>query len=438
MIQPVLGEEYMYINIRSKFMLCLIISLVWVMVCIYLAQPWIRELSGHVPLWFAVLAVYGIAIIPGFMYAFVASSLLFDHRPPLKPLDVFPAISILIPDYNESRAIVTTIASIKSNAYPGPLEIIVIDDGSTDDTPAILAAQSGIRVIRIQHAGKAAALNAGCAAAQYDLIVSLDSDTLLWHHALRNIVERLYSDPPSTAAVAGAVLVRNSRENLLTRLQEWDYFHGIGSVKRMQSLFQGTLVVQGAFSLYRKSIIEEAGGWKNSVGEDIVLTWGFLCKGYRTGFAENAVSFTSAPATYRNFYRQRKRWARGMIEGFKHHPCILFTRRYSLLFVLWNTLFPVLDAVYLFVFVPGVVLALFGYFFIAGPLTLLVLPLAFLVNYVMFSIQNQMFYDEGLKVRRNIVGLILYVALYQTLLVPASVAGYCAELLSLKKSWGSR
>lgn len=428
----------MYRTIRSKFTLCLLISLVWVMICIYLANPWIRELAGHVPMWFALLAVYGIAIIPGFMYAFVACSLLFDHRAPLKPLDVFPGISILIPDYNESRAIVTTIESIKSNAYPGPLEIIVIDDGSTDDTPAILAGQSGVTVIRNEHGGKAAALNAGMKAAQYGLLVSLDSDTLLWHHALRNIVERLCSDPPSTAAVAGAVLVRNSRENLLTRLQEWDYFHGIGSVKRMQSLFQGTLVVQGAFSLYRKSIVEEAGGWKNSVGEDIVLTWGFLCKGYRTGFAENAVSFTSAPTTYGSFCRQRKRWARGMIEGFKHHPCILFTRRYSTLFVFWNTLFPALDAVYLFIFLPGIVLALFGYFFIAGPLTLLVLPLAILMNYLMFSIQNQMFYDEGLRVRRNIVGLVLYVALYQTLLVPASVAGYLAEIFSLKKTWGSR
>ena len=73
-------------------------------------------------------------------------------------------------------------------------------------------------------------------------------------------------------AVAGSVLVRNSRDSLGTRMQEWDYFLGIASVKRMQGLYQGTLVAQGAFSLYRTEAVLAAGGWPDAIGEDIVLT----------------------------------------------------------------------------------------------------------------------------------------------------------------------
>jgi poly-beta-1,6-N-acetyl-D-glucosamine synthase len=79
--------------------------------------------------------------------------------------------------------------------------------------------------------------------------------------------------------VAGSVLVRNSRDNLWTRMQEWDYFLGIASVKRMQGLYQGTLVAQGAFGLYRTCAVAAAGGWPDAVGEDIVLTWQLMRQG---------------------------------------------------------------------------------------------------------------------------------------------------------------
>ena len=88
-------------------------------------------------------------------------------------------------------------------------------------------------------------------------------------NALTRIVERMLSDPPGTEAVAGSVLVRNSRRNVLTKAQEWDYFHGIAAVKRMQSMYHGTLVAQGAFSLYEREALREVGGWPDCVGEDM-------------------------------------------------------------------------------------------------------------------------------------------------------------------------
>lgn len=141
--------------------------------------------------------------------------------------------------------------------------------------------------------------------------LTVDGDSYLYKDALKNIVERFVNDPPHTAAVAGCILERNSRANWLAKAQEWDYFHGIACIKRIQSLFQETLVAQGAFSVYRKSVLQEAGGWPDCVGEDIVLTWAILKRGYRVGFCEDACAFTNVPATLGQFIRQRQRWSRG-------------------------------------------------------------------------------------------------------------------------------
>ena len=132
------------------------------------------------------------------------------------------------------------------------------------------------------HGGKAKALTA--ALRQVDTV---DGDGRrgypLMADSLRRIVARLAISPPDTVAVAGAVFVRNSRNNFITRAQEWDYFLGIASVKRQQGLFQGTMVAQGAFSVYRTKALKQAGGWPDRIGEDIVLTWAMMVEGGRVG-----------------------------------------------------------------------------------------------------------------------------------------------------------
>ena len=270
------------------------------------------------------------------------------------------------------------------------------------------------------------------------LTLTVDGDSYLYKDALRNLVGRYMSDPSDTRAVAGAVLVRNSRTNLVTAAQEWDYFHGIAAVKRLQSLYQGTLVAQGAFSVYDTCTIRDLGGWPDTVGEDIVLTWSILERGWRVGFAENACVFTNAPTTWSRFIRQRQRWSRGLIEAFKAHWRLLFKLRMTTLFIWWNLLFPYIDLAFTLAFIPGLVLALFGIYWLAGPLTLLLLPLAGLVNLVMFRIQSRMFAAQGLHVRRNLRGFFFYALCYSFVLQPACVVGYAKELFNRSKSWGTK
>lgn len=436
-------HRWSYMSVRLKFALTLIASIAWAVFSYSLAARWIQDLSSEVGSVLAHVMIFGIAILPGFMNAFLVVGLLLDRRPPRSQFadSDLPGISVLVAAYNEEDSILATIASIAQQEYPGPIEVMVINDGSTDGTMERLRTVSfpWLHVIDLKcNGGKAKALNVGLRHASYPLTVTLDADSYLYRNALRRLVERYMSDPPNTASVAGAVLVRNSRHNMVTRMQEWDYFHGIAAVKRLQSLFQGTLVAQGAFSLYRTDILRVVGGWPECVGEDIVLTWAILRDGHRVGYCEDAITFTNAPTTLRQFIRQRQRWSRGLIEAFKAHGSLLFHRRMSTLFIWWNLLFPYMDLIYTLVFIPGLLLACFGIYWLAGPMTLLVLPMAGLVNYLMYVIQSRMFRAQNLKVRHNPFGLMMYTLFYGVVLQPGCVMGYVAELLKMRKRWGTK
>ena len=436
--------KYLYLTLHAKFTIALTLSVLWAIMAATVAGRWVQDLSVITGTVLAHLIIWGIAVIPGFMNAFLVVSLLLDRRPRFTPNSMegrLPGITILVAAYNEEANILSTLDSIGKQNYPGELSVIVVNDGSTDDTLAKLASVSypWLQVLDMQrNVGKAQALTKALELVKTDLTLTVDGDCYLYKNALSNLIRRYISDPPNTRAVAGAVLTRNSRTNLVTKIQEWDYFHGIAAIKRLQSMYHGTLVAQGAFSAYDTRTLREIGGWPHTVGEDIVLTWGILEAGYRVGFAENACLFTNVPETWTQFIRQRQRWSRGLVEAFKSHWRLLFKPRMTTLFIWWNLLFPYMDLVFTFAFLPGLILACFGIFWIAGPMTLLVLPLAVLVNYLMFHIQSRMFSSQQLRVRRNPVGFVLYALFYSVILQPACVWGYVQELINRTKNWGTK
>jgi biofilm PGA synthesis N-glycosyltransferase PgaC len=432
-----------YLSVNEKFMIAFAGGLLWMGLSIWLARPWIGELSQVIGSTAAIGAIAGIAIIPGFMNAFLLIGLSMDRRPRHTRLNHYPPISILIAAYNEAESIVETLTSIDAQAYPGKMDVIVIDDGSTDGTAELVAGQVArypwLSLMRMpKNGGKAKALNHGLAAAKASLVITVDADSYLYQSALQSIVERYFEDPRNTRAVAGTVLVRNSRTSWITKAQEWDYFHGISAIKRVQSLFQGTLVAQGAFSLYDRATLRHVKGWPDCVGEDIVLTWAILKEGYRIGHSEEAYLFTNAPSTLMQFIRQRQRWSRGMVEGFKKHPDIMLKAQLSTFFVYWNLLFPLLDLAFTLCFIPGIVLALFGHYEIVGPMTLALLPMGFAMNFLMYTIGNKSFKQNDLKVRRNLPGFFIYTLAYSLIMQPACLVGYTSELLGRKKTWGTK
>lgn len=432
-----------YISVSKKFTFALLFSSLWAGVSIWLSYPWFLDLSKIIGGVVASFFILFLAIIPGFINSFIAVALLFDKRPKAKELSSAPDISILLPVYNDGSLVESTVESLLQQNYSGSMSIILINDGSSDKTAEILdsleKSHKQIKFINLKkNIGKAGALNEGLKYCTTDIIITVDADCWVKSDGIKNLVTRYLSDPSNTKAVAGVILIKNSRENWITKAQEWDYFLGIAAVKRIQSLFQGTLVAQGAFSLYDRSALIKVGGWPHTVGEDIVLSWKLLDQGYRLGYAEDACVFTNCPNTLAQFLRQRQRWSRGLIEAFKANPGLLIKPRLTIMFIWWNLLFPFIDTAYTLGFIPGLILALFGKFWIVGPMTLALIPPSLLLNQIMFHAEEVMFRKENLKIRKNIFGFIFYMISYGIVLQPACVWGYISEIFKFKKHWGTK
>lgn len=430
----------LYVTLHWKLLAVVSVALAWAAFSTWIALPWIEDLGGSIGVPLAVLVIVGIAILPGYLNANLVASLLIDRPPPLRFDLELPDVTVIVACFNEEQAVEETIDYIAKQQYPADLRILVADDGSTDRTLEIAlrraAGDPRVSVLELPHGGKARALTAALEQVDTPLVATVDADTLLMPTSLERIVARLLISPPDTVAVAGAVFVRNSRRNIVTRAQEWDYFLGIASVKRQQGLFQGTMVAQGAFSVYRSSALRRAGGWPDRIGEDIVLTWAMMRQGGRVGYERTAIAFTGAPQNLGGFSRQRRRWARGMIEGLREHGgALLAGRRSNVHAVLVNFVFPYIDLVYSIAFPIGIVLALFGNFAIVGPMTLAVLPLNLVLSLIMFRLSRQSFEEVGLRVRRNRLGFLGYLLTYQLFMSPLSVAGYAQELFGTRRRW---
>ena len=427
---------------RHCFCVALAAGSAWMALSAWIAAPWIQELSGAFTPAGAWLVVIGVALAPGFMNAFQVVTLLVGAQQSGSPRPSrYPPLSVLVPAYNEAATIRDTLLSLAAQRYPSAIEVIVIDDGSTDGTAEVVRAQRNarVRLVRLgRNAGKAAALNRGLALARHELIVTVDADTWLQRDALRLLAKAYLDGPPHMRAVAGAVFVDNRQASWVSRLQYWDYFHGIAATKRVQSAYGAALVAQGAFSIYQRSMLREIGGWPDCVGEDIVMTWAILKRGWSVGYAEDAICFTHVPETLGALRRQRARWARGLVEAFRYHPGLLFKRRLVTFLVSWNLVFPWIDFTFTFGFIPGIVLALFGHYWLVGPATLALIPTALLLGFVMYHRSARVFAGHGLRIKRDLPALLGYTFGYGFIMHPASLSGYAAELLGVRKSWGTK
>jgi biofilm PGA synthesis N-glycosyltransferase PgaC len=431
----------LYVSVAAKFTLAVAFTLAWVSLSVWISGEWVLDLvpvTGTALAWAIVILV---AYLPGAVVAFLAVSLVLDRQPPLSLASPTTALTVIIAARNEEGGIGETIAAISRTDYAGPVTIILADNGSTDgtcDAARRTAADLGVslQIISELTPGKSNALNTALEQVETSYVVTVDADTLLHVESLRRLVSRLESAPSDTAAVAGTVLVRNSRVNLLTRMQEWDYYLGIAAVKRMQGLYQATLVAQGAFSLYLTAEIRRVGGWPDAIGEDIVVTWRLMENGDRVLFEPTAVAFTDAPVKVRHFMRQRARWARGMLEGLATVPPWRQPRRLTGFIAGIDLLIPLLDVGYVLVWLPGLVLFILGYPIIVSAWTLAVLPITLLVYGGLRIYQSQrVFASLNLQVRRNRLGYLAFLLGYQALCSPAAVAGYAQHYVGARRRW---
>ncbi|WP_284581805.1 glycosyltransferase [Streptomyces sp. 2P-4] len=226
-------------------------------------------------------------------------------------------VTVLVPAYNERECIANTLRSLAASDHP--IEVIVIDDGSTDGTADIVEemALPFVRLVRQANGGKSSALNTGIAAASYDLVVMMDGDTVFEPSTVRELVQP-FGDP-AIGAVAGNAKVGN-RDSLIGAWQHIEYVLGHNLDRRMYDMLGVIPTIPGAVGAFRKEALRRVGGMSDdTLAEDTDITIAVLCDGWRIVYAERARAWTEAPASLQQLWSQRYRWSYGSMQAMWKH-----------------------------------------------------------------------------------------------------------------------
>ncbi|MGA8851035.1 MAG: bifunctional polysaccharide deacetylase/glycosyltransferase family 2 protein [Aeromicrobium sp.] len=229
-----------------------------------------------------------------------------------------PSVTVVVPAYNEELGIASAVRSLAASDYPD-LEIIVVDDGSTDATASVVdnLEMPGVRLIRQANGGKPTALNTGIAAARGEILVLVDGDTVFEPDAMRALVAPL-SDP-AVGAVSGNTKVGN-RRGLLGSWQHIEYVIGFNLDRRMFDVLQCMPTVPGAIGAFRRETLDAVGGVSSdTLAEDTDLTMAICRGGWRVVYAPDARAWTEAPSTLGQLWRQRYRWCYGTMQSMWKH-----------------------------------------------------------------------------------------------------------------------
>ena len=349
--------------------------------------------------------------------AFVVSRFVLAafYRAP-KDVGFEPSIAIIVPAYNEGAGIVRTIAACIEQDYPAEkMEIVCVDDGSTDDTWSYMqhaVNRWGDRVTVIslgRNRGKRAAMAEGVRHSTAEVLVFIDSDSEPTAGGLRQIVQPLAN--PKVGAVAGLTHARNGDVNALARMQATRYFLSFQLLKAAESVLGAVSCCSGCFSAYRRSAVEpvlEAWEFQRflgadcTYGDDRALTNMIIRAGFRSEYHAGAVALTDVPTHYPQFFRQQLRWKKSWL---RESPLLLahIWRSRPLAFptMLLSTLAGLLSP---FVLISSLVIA---------PSLMGVLPITYVGGLVVVALAYGLFHrslDDGGRWGWAVVGTFFYIA----------------------------
>ena len=243
-----------------------------------------------------------------------------------------PLVSVLIPAFNEANVIGASVERILASSY-GNLEVIVVDDGSSDGTSEVVRRRFGrnerVTLITIANSGKATAVNTGLARARGEIVVALDADTQFEVETISRLT-RWFADP-RIGAVAGNAKV-GDRINTITRWQALEYITAQNLERRALAAVDCITVVPGAVGAWRRRVLDELGGFPaDTLAEDQDLTIAVQRAGWRVMFDADAIAWTEAPDTFSGLARQRFRWAYGTLQCLWKHSGAFLRPRYGTL-----------------------------------------------------------------------------------------------------------
>ncbi|MER5403971.1 glycosyltransferase [Streptomyces sp. NPDC002769] len=238
------------------------------------------------------------------------------------PVPVTEPVSVLVPAYNEAKCIENTVRSLMASEHP--VEVVVVDDGSSDGTARIVEdlRLPNVRVVRQLNAGKPAALNRGVANARHDIVVMMDGDTVFEPATVGELVQP-FADP-SVGAVAGNAKVGN-RDSLIGAWQHIEYVMGFNLDRRMYDILRCMPTIPGAVGAFRRTALDRVGGMSDdTLAEDTDITMALHRDGWRVVYAEKARAWTEAPESVQQLWSQRYRWSYGTMQAiWKHRRAVV-------------------------------------------------------------------------------------------------------------------
>lgn len=244
-----------------------------------------------------------------------------------------PSVAVIVPAYNEEKVICKTIDSLLTSKCPCPMEIIVVDDGSKDETYQrafdAFGRNPSVRIFKKNNSGKSSALNFGLSQTKAEIVVAMDADTVFAQDTIWKLVRHF--DNEGIGAVAGNAKVGN-RINMLTKWQALEYITSQNLDRRAFNVLDCITVVPGAVGAWRRELVIRAGGFgQATLAEDADLTIAIRRMGYSIVNEDEAYAYTEAPDTVGGFVRQRYRWMYGTLQAAWKHKRALFNPRYGAL-----------------------------------------------------------------------------------------------------------
>ncbi|MBD3209384.1 glycosyltransferase family 2 protein [Candidatus Woesearchaeota archaeon] len=283
--------------------------------------------------------------------------LLFIRRRRPKTHKRLNSISIIIPAHNEAPYLKATIDAVLQADFVGEKQVIVVDDASKDATARIARSCKKVRLIRnVAQLGKAASINRALKQATGDIIAIVDADSVIRKNALEEMAKELSRD--GVGGATGVVLVKNRNELINMWVHIEQLYNSL--MRLIMSKVNANIVTPGPLSMYKRSALKKLGGFStDGFSEDINVSIRLIRAGYRIGYTHKAVSATNMPYRRKWFFKQRARFARGMLHVFKRHLSLKKTiiDLYTL-------------PIYVFTYVQAVIMGLFTlYQIVAGYIT---------------------------------------------------------------------
>lgn len=244
--------------------------------------------------------------------------------------DEWPSVSIIVPAFNEATVIGNCVRSIQLTRYDR-YEVILVDDGSTDNTVELMAELAAgdprIKVLTQANAGKGAALNLGIRNATGEVLMFVDADGIFSRYTVEKMLQGF--EDGRTGAVCGDDRPVNLNR-VQTRMLAFISHIGTGMVRRALTMIGCLPIVSGNIGAFPRKVVEEIGLFReDTVGEDLELTWRVHKAGYRVVFAPRALVYAESPSTIGALWRQRVRWARGLLQTMAVHKGMIGNFRHG-------------------------------------------------------------------------------------------------------------